>query len=111
MLVELKQRLAEALSLSVSVTAVKIRALVAQDFFNAAKFQMDFCENMVLEQHLQQQGDKLFVCLFTFQLNYKLFHRLVGCYSKFRRYPVRVSKTLGFISKSVREIYCRSGHI
>lgn len=64
MLVELKQRLAEALSLSVSVTAVKVRALVAQDFYNVAKLQLDFCENMVLEQHLQQQGNKSFTYFF-----------------------------------------------
>ncbi|XP_066254083.1 RB1-inducible coiled-coil protein 1 isoform X2 [Euwallacea similis] len=53
---ELKKRLIESLSLPVSLTTVKLRALVAQDFFSVAKLQLEFCENMVLEQHLQQQG-------------------------------------------------------
>lgn len=53
---DLKERLVDCLCLPVSLNTVKTRALVAQDFFNIAKLQLEFCEGMVHEQHLQQQG-------------------------------------------------------
>lgn len=53
---ELRKRLIDARCLPISVNTVKTRTLVAQDFASAAKDQLEFCENLVHEQHLQQQG-------------------------------------------------------
>lgn len=53
---EIKQRLTECMNLPVSLATVKTRTLVAMDFFNIAKTQLEFCENLVHDQHLQQQG-------------------------------------------------------
>ncbi|CAG9768398.1 unnamed protein product [Ceutorhynchus assimilis] len=53
---DLKERLLDCLSLPVSLSTVRSRTLVAQDFFSVAKEQLEFCESMVHDQHLQQQG-------------------------------------------------------
>ncbi|XP_048521172.1 RB1-inducible coiled-coil protein 1 isoform X3 [Dendroctonus ponderosae] len=53
---ELRKRLIDARCLPISVNTVKTRTLVSQDFASAAKDQLEFCENLVHEQHLQQQG-------------------------------------------------------
>ncbi|XP_060518721.1 RB1-inducible coiled-coil protein 1 isoform X2 [Cylas formicarius] len=53
---ELKARLLECYDLPTSLATVKKRAQVANDFYNVAKRQLEFCEGFVHDQHMQQQG-------------------------------------------------------
>ncbi|XP_050307452.1 RB1-inducible coiled-coil protein 1 isoform X4 [Anthonomus grandis grandis] len=78
---ELKQRLTDCLSLPASLATVKSRAMVAADFHKMASDQLEFCQNLVHEQHLQQQGWSAVIAnlediLTEFRKKWELFRKL-----------------------------------
>ncbi|XP_076271162.1 autophagy-related 17 isoform X6 [Rhynchophorus ferrugineus] len=53
---DLKQKLIDSMKLPVSLETVTLRTQLAIEYHEVAKKQLEFCETMVHEQHLQQQG-------------------------------------------------------
>lgn len=76
---DIKQKLIDSMKLPISLDTVTLRTQLAIEYHEIAKKQLEFCENMVHDQHLQQQGN-LYISSILFVI--VLFHfRMVCCNS------------------------------